>query len=291
MAHREDILFCKIAITSGFISEAQAQKVLALCDKRERESGRRPLIGAVFTKYNLLRNDEVQKIYGAVRKRLGTSVGPERLVAQGAKKKGRRHESGRGEGGPRRAIDPQTLWMGVGALVAFLGIVCVMVYFLIAQTGPSKPAVGETGTGGTGTSSTTPGAASPTKTAAKTAAKIPASRETPREYLNDIDSQINDSRSGDWSPEDALAALQTTEKKLAEQGYPPYAKLTERIAELRKEIAEGGPSETTTENGKKPSTPPSPPPSSPPPAKESEKAKQPSEETPTEELEKELEGQ
>ncbi|MEM7231960.1 MAG: hypothetical protein AAF517_07300, partial [Planctomycetota bacterium] len=72
MGRQEDIVFCKVAIQAGYVSEDQAQKCLALCDRREREGNRRPMIGALFTKHNLLSQDQAQQVNHAVRKRLGT---------------------------------------------------------------------------------------------------------------------------------------------------------------------------------------------------------------------------
>ena len=133
MSQKEDVLFCKIAITNGLVTEVDAQKVLALCDKREREAGRRPLIGAVFTKYNLLKQQDVQKVYDALRKRTGGAVGAERVTAAARGKGGaalkRRAEPVKA----KRPIDPTTLWMGVGGMVVFLGIVFVETVFVLDE--------------------------------------------------------------------------------------------------------------------------------------------------------------
>src|SRR5262245_45640274 len=88
MAQKDDVLFCKIAIQNGLVTAENAQKVLALCDKREREAGRRPPIGAVFSKYNLMRSRDVEVIYEAVRKRSGGGTGSSTVTRTGSSRAG-----------------------------------------------------------------------------------------------------------------------------------------------------------------------------------------------------------
>ena len=74
MSQKQDLLFCKIAIANGRVSEDQAKKCLAIANKREQETGRRPTIGSVFSKYNLMGKQEVKFVYEAVQKRTGMPV-------------------------------------------------------------------------------------------------------------------------------------------------------------------------------------------------------------------------
>src|SRR5262245_42161963 len=75
MSREQDLLFCKIAITSGKVTQQDAQKCLALASRFEAEGKRRPQVGAIFLKHNLLSDADVQRIYGAVQKRLEAAQG------------------------------------------------------------------------------------------------------------------------------------------------------------------------------------------------------------------------
>jgi len=129
MSRQQDLLFCKIAVTNGMVTEEQAKKCLALVNKREQESGRRPQIGAIFSKYNLLQRQQVQIVYDAVNKRLGGNAVPAGGLPASARERGKQRTQGRrGRGGPRderapRKVDPTTLWLGIGFGVVFLGII------------------------------------------------------------------------------------------------------------------------------------------------------------------------
>src|SRR2546428_3976010 len=70
MSRQQDLLFCKIAITSGKVTQEDAQKCLAIANRLEAEGRDRPQVGVIFFKKNLLAGDDVQRIYGAVKKRL-----------------------------------------------------------------------------------------------------------------------------------------------------------------------------------------------------------------------------
>ena len=74
MSQKQDLLFCKIAISNGRVTQDQAKKCLAIANKRELETGRRPTIGSVFSKYNLMRKQEVQAVYEAIAKRTGMPI-------------------------------------------------------------------------------------------------------------------------------------------------------------------------------------------------------------------------
>jgi hypothetical protein len=151
MSQKEDVLFCKIAITTGLVSPVQAQKVLAICNKREKEEGRRPLIGAVFSKYNLMQTQEVQKIYEAVNKRTGGAMGPASRLKNARSERGSTAAAGRRGGGGRdrargpggrapaaKQVYPQTLWLGIGFGVVFLGVVITILVMLFTPPEASQ---------------------------------------------------------------------------------------------------------------------------------------------------------
>lgn len=150
-------MFCKIAVANGMVTEEQAKKCLAIANKREQETGRRPQVGAIFSKYNLLRRQDVQMVYDAVNKRLAASGGGAsgRIgVVKGAanaragaipatargreaavRPRGRRGYgyAGREEREVARKVDPTTLWVGIAFGVIFVGIVIgIVVMFFSA---------------------------------------------------------------------------------------------------------------------------------------------------------------
>jgi hypothetical protein len=141
MSRRDDVIFCQIAISNGIITEDQARKALSLCDKREIEHGVRPMVGGVFTKHNLIQAQDVKRIYNAVEKRLGTSVGAGEPAAA---RRGPRRRPGPGRGEPRgrpaakaarQQIDQNTLIMGIGGAVAFLVILGIIFYIVFIKEG------------------------------------------------------------------------------------------------------------------------------------------------------------
>ncbi|MCZ6795908.1 MAG: hypothetical protein O7J95_20050 [Planctomycetota bacterium] len=150
-AQEQDLLFCKIAISTGLVSEEQAQKCLAFCERRQREGGRRPMVGAILSKYKILRAEEVQRVYSAVSKRLGTSNSVAHLSsgsggrsARGTASRRRggrsrtRAPGGRIHGGTAaaaRRVDPNTLWMGIGFGVVFIGVIVAILVVLIYSSG------------------------------------------------------------------------------------------------------------------------------------------------------------
>lgn len=130
MSQQEDLLFCKIAIQSGLVTEEGARKCLAYSQKMEAAGKPRPRIGGVFVTANLLSRHDTTRVYQAVQKRAGS-----RSVAAAEKKPrgGRRARAARHEPEPRRArraprpqMDPRMMWLGIGSAVVLLGAVMVM---------------------------------------------------------------------------------------------------------------------------------------------------------------------
>jgi hypothetical protein len=169
MGRQDDILFCKIAVTNKLVTAQQASKCLAICDRREVEAGHRPMVGHVFSKYNLLKAQEVQRINAAVNKRLG------RTAADGGVGVEPRR-AGRGPAAPqeRRAaakIDPQTLWLGIGSGVIVLGGVIVLLVIFFSE--PAKKAAGPKTASSASQSVATPSATDAGPAAAAASAKKP----------------------------------------------------------------------------------------------------------------------
>lgn len=143
MARKQDLLFCKIAIAHGMVTQTQAQKVLAHIEKRERESGKRPRIGTVFAKADLIDGDQVRTIYEAINKRMGG--GGSRVAAPaGRRSSARRSRRARESVRPaRREIDPQTLWTGIGFGIVFLVVIGIIVFLFIRQNSRPDPSLAE----------------------------------------------------------------------------------------------------------------------------------------------------
>ena len=170
MSQKQDLLFCKIAIANGRVSEDQAKKCLAIANKREQETGRRPTIGSVFSKYNLLCKQEVKFVYEAVQKRTGMQVPMAGAPTAGGGKGGRVRKPSFADEGRQRRVDPNVLWLGVAFGVIFLGIVVALVVMFVTHSGPDKP-----GEDGAPSIAAPAGAAgTPAGTAAGTAAGTPA---------------------------------------------------------------------------------------------------------------------
>ena len=138
MSQKQDLLFCKIAISNGRVTQDQAKKCLAITNKRELETGRRPSIGSVFSKYNLMQKQEVNAIYEAIAKRTGIAPPSAGVPAAGGGR-GSTQLASRGrkpsfaDERPRR-VDPNTLWLGVAFGVIFLGIVVGLVWMFVSHT-------------------------------------------------------------------------------------------------------------------------------------------------------------
>ena len=144
MSQKQDLLFCKIAIANGRVSEDQAKKCLAIANKREQETGRRPTIGSVFSKYNLMGKQEVKFVYEAVYKRTGMPVPMAGAPAAGGGRGAKARKPSFADEGRQRRVDPNVLWLGVAFGIIFLGIVVVLVVMFVTHSGPDKP--GEDGT-------------------------------------------------------------------------------------------------------------------------------------------------
>lgn len=139
MSQKQDLLFCKIAIANGRVSEDQAKKCLAIANKREQETGRRPTIGSVFSKYNLMGKQEVKFVYEAVQKRTGMPVPMAGAPTAGGGRGGKVRKPSFADEGRQRRVDPNVLWLGVAFGVIFLGIVVALVVMFVTHSGPDKP--------------------------------------------------------------------------------------------------------------------------------------------------------
>ncbi len=139
MSQKQDLLFCKIAIANGRVSEDQAKKCLAIANKREQETGRRPSIGSVFSKYNLMGKQEVKFVYEAVQKRTGMPVPMAGAPAAGGGRGGKVRKPSFADEARQRRVDPNVLWLGVAFGVIFLGIVVALVIMFATHSGPDKP--------------------------------------------------------------------------------------------------------------------------------------------------------
>ena len=139
MSQKQDLLFCKIAIANGRVSEDQAKKCLAIANKREQETGRRPSIGSVFSKYNLMGKQEVKFVYEAVYKRTGMPVPMAGAPAAGGGRGGKVRKPSFADEARQRRVDPNVLWLGVAFGVIFLGIVVALVIMFATHSGPDKP--------------------------------------------------------------------------------------------------------------------------------------------------------
>ncbi len=175
MSQKQDLLFCKIAISNGRVTQDQAKKCLAIANKREVETGRRPSIGSVFSKYNLMRKQEVNAIYEAIAKRTG--IAPPSVGAPAAGGGGRAPSQLASRGGkpsfaddrPRR-VDPNTLWLGVAFGVIFLGIVVGLVWMFVSHQGEDPEEKKTAKTGAAATAGANPGVQDPAAGAGATGA-------------------------------------------------------------------------------------------------------------------------
>jgi hypothetical protein len=230
MSQREDVLFCEIAITSGLVSKDTAKKVLAFCNKQEKGSGRRPLIGAVFTKYKVLQAQDVQRIYDAVGKRTGRAVGAQRVVESKPKRR-----KVKARAAPPRKVDPAILWQGIGGIVVLAVVLVGMVWILTKDSGaPDKVVVidpvygaGERETAGGDPESERP-STQPTQPTQPTQAQ-----ELTPDGLHKVSLRIADARS--LAGDDAAGALQrlvTLREDLEKRQYVPPQRLLDAIESL-----------------------------------------------------------
>jgi hypothetical protein len=264
MPPKEELLFCKIAIMNGLVSETDAQKVLTLCDKREKEAGRRPSIGAVFSKYNLMRTRDVEKVYDAVRKRSGSSVG---LPKAGSKSTTMRSRSGRStlrsvKVDPARmekvkgqkGLDNTTLFLGIGSGVVFVGILLTMI--LLMTSGGKKPEdVARTPVAEKSEAKIEAPKAPLPKPAAPKPAEAAKVTELPQQVRHDMISRISDARGMD-DPKKALSYLEEFQQKLlADYGLSP-PELNEAIAGFREAAKSAGAEPPKPPEGEQPEAKP-----------------------------------
>ncbi|MEC9352538.1 MAG: hypothetical protein VYD81_04410 [Planctomycetota bacterium] len=238
MSQKQDLLFCKIAISNGRVTQDQAKKCLAIASKREVETGRRPSIGSVFSKYNLMRKQEVNAIYEAIAKRTGIAPPSAGAPAAGGGK-GSTQLASRGrkpsfaDDRPRR-VDPNTLWLGVAFGVIFLGIVIGLVWMFVSHTvedpddkkkagkagsaatagvtpGAQDPAAGAAASGAAGAATAGAAGAKPPPAPVKAAVMNESDRLRIRQYLSDARqlSLVDAAR--------ALANLQKLELEIAKK--------------------------------------------------------------------------
>jgi hypothetical protein len=168
MSQEQDLLFCKIAISTGKVAQEVAQKCLALANRFEAEGKRRPQVGAIFLKQNLLSTEDVQKIYGAVQKRLeaqgapvaqATAVSQRSATAKAAGKAapaaGQRPQSKKQPAAPARPstakavrpthkatgekIDKTTLWIGIATGVVFIAVIVTILVILLLGRKAEEP--------------------------------------------------------------------------------------------------------------------------------------------------------
>jgi len=165
MGREQDLLFCKIAISTKRVSQEDAQKCLAIANRFEAEGKRRPQVGEIFLKKNLLTDQDVLKIYGAVQKRMdaqglpppaparaaaaraGAAQPVPALAARGAASRGvapaARPRAGRAVKARRdqagEGIDSTTLWLGIVFGVVALGCLSAILYLLLRTPPQIKP--------------------------------------------------------------------------------------------------------------------------------------------------------
>jgi len=167
MSQKQDLLFCKIAIANGRVTEAQAKQCLAIANKKEIETGRRPTIGSIFSKYNLMGKPEVLAIYEAIAKRTGIPVPSAGAPVAGGGRAGAAPRPGKigrkasfADESRQRRVDPTVFWMGMAFGAIFLGIIITLVVMFITHEDPADkpedgaPAVAGGPAGGSGTSPT-----------------------------------------------------------------------------------------------------------------------------------------
>ena len=89
MSKQEELLFCKIAIETGRVSEDEARRCLAYANKLEASGQARPRMGTVFVKAKLLGQQDVQRIYQAMQRRQGAVADSTATRTRLAQKRGR----------------------------------------------------------------------------------------------------------------------------------------------------------------------------------------------------------
>lgn len=249
MTKEEDLLFCQIAIQTGMVNQDDAKKCLSLAQKLEKEGKRRPSIGAIFVKTNLISQPNVQKLQQAVRKRQqasgataaggagrrgGVRGGRRTRRARGAEPEARRRAMPKRGGGGRRRVSQGTAWLYVGSGVVFLVLIISMVYMLFragqegAETGGAALTVTDPGDART---SVPPPTVKPVE---KPTTPPPMDRESQafKEFANDHRFAVTDSKQfmGDGMYGQALSLL----RRVLSAKEPYYR----REPELRQKIEE-----------------------------------------------------
>ncbi len=273
MSKSHDLLFCKVAMTAGMVTQQQAQKVLALVDRREQETGRRPMIGAVFSKYQILTPQEVQRVTEAVRKRAGDSVVAGARGAGGGSGRGR--SGGKPRGRPKKKkkpIDQQTLMMGVGFGVVFLGVVVALGVLFWGGGGDPGP-VDSTGSGGSPMAASVGGNDDDIDDSdLGDELEAEAERTLSGDAIQDLHSRFGDVMNDRIeNPARALTAFQAISAKIAEyerNGYVIPPDIQDRLGSTRSALAdlEGGdgaspppaPDPAAGDGSAEPETPPEP---------------------------------
>lgn len=238
MSRDADILFCKIAMTHGMVSPQQAQKVLALLDKREAETGRRPIVAAVFTKNKLMTTEQAQQIKAAVAKRLGQAVPvPPPVASRGSAARRRRREKA-----PKRPVDQQTLMMGAGFGVVFVGVLITICYLYLvgggsevssSGTSPSTPSVSPDGSPGSGLG----------RTAQDDVPPLPEEleKELPREIIGEINTRLGDIQidriDNPARARTSLLSLKSFIEERRSQGYTIPVEIDTRLREVEDGLA------------------------------------------------------
>jgi hypothetical protein len=149
MSQQEDVLFCKIALQSGLVSQEDARRCLSYADKLEASGKPRPRIGSVFLKANLLTQPNVQRLYQAVHKRAASQSIVLREPAARAKRGARRgakaeaaYERESEHAPRRRAMNPQIVALGIGSGVVLLVAIIVMFVMVLKSTDRGQTARG-----------------------------------------------------------------------------------------------------------------------------------------------------
>ena len=245
MTKEEDLLFCQIAIQTGMVNQDDAKKCLSLAQKLENEGKRRPSIGAIFVKTNLISQPNVQKLQQAVRKRqqVGGATAARGAGRRGGVRGGRRARGDEPEarrrampkrgGGGRRRVSQGTAWLYIGSGVVFLVLIISMGYMLVraaqkgAGTGGDAPTV--TDSGGAGTSVPPPTVKPIEKPVSR---RMDRDSDTFKEFANDHRFALTDSKQfmGDGMYGQALSLL----RRVLSAKEPYY----QREPELRQKIEE-----------------------------------------------------
>lgn len=154
MSKQEELLFCKIAIETGRVSEDEAKRCLAYANKLEASGQARPRMGTVFVKAKLLGQQDVQRIYQAMQRRQGAVADSTATRTRLAQKRGRgkrgtasarrspessapTRDRTRPGAGPRR-VSSRSMVFSILSLVAvfvMLGVIGLLLYYAGSSDG------------------------------------------------------------------------------------------------------------------------------------------------------------